>query len=261
MRYLIFLLLFFLFSTHANSQEKRKLIHGIILRDSLPIRDVHIINLKTNTGTISNDFGIFKMPIKLGDSLSISHINFKNSIITITKKNLNSLTLTVNLKEQVTVLKEFTLERSRGIFEQDKDIMTYSGPLVNAKTLHLPYANTTTKVDQSVFKLRSGAVVNLNNLANVFNGDHKRAEILKKLIVEDQQLLKIRKYFTDDFFMTDLQIKQDHINSFLNFCVQKNIIHFFNQTENLRLIKILIKESKSFPQKENSEIKIAFKKN
>ena len=260
MRYLVLFILLFSISKPIISQEKRNLISGKVKLDSLPIHDVHIINLATNLGTISNDYGEFNIPVKLGDRLSVSHLNLNNLIIVITKTNIETLKLTIILSEQITMLDEFTLEKPRGIFDQDKDIMTYNGPPVNAKTLKLPYANIKSKKDKAIFKIRSGAVVSLDNLMNILNGNNKRAKILKKLSIEDEQLLKIRKYFTDDFFITDLQIREDLINSFLNFCVNKNIIHFFKKEDNLILTKILIQESNYFPQKENSEIKLALKK-
>lgn len=61
--------------------------------------------------------------------------------------------------------------------------------------------------------------------------------------------------------MTDLQTQQDQITSFLFFCEQKNSTHCNIQKEKLKYTKILIQENKSLPQKENSEIKISFKKN
>ncbi|AUC84153.1 hypothetical protein CW731_02055 [Polaribacter sp. ALD11] len=261
MRYLILLILLFFFFKPIQSQDKRKLINGEVRLDSIPIHDVHIVNLKSNIGTVTNDTGSFNLPVRLGDSISISHINLKNLIVTITKKNMSSLKLTINLTEQVTALQEFTLEKPRSIFEQDKDIMIYKGPTINAQTLNLPYANTKPKIDNTTFKIRSGAVVNLDNLLNAFNGNNKRAKVLKKITLEDERLLNIRKYFTDDFFITDLQIKQELINSFLNFCLKQNIIYLFNKKDHLRLTQILLKESKSFQQKENFEVKLALKKN
>ena len=261
MRYLILALFLFLFSIPILSQENRKLINGEIKLDSFPIHDVHIINITANTGTISNDLGMFTIPVKLGDRISISHLNLKNVTITITKKNINASEIGITLVEQVTLLEAFTLKKSRGIFEQDTDILTYNGPTVNAQTLKLPYTNTKVNANETVFKARSGAALNLENIFGKLNGEYKRAIALKNLITEDQQLLKIRNFFTDDFFMTDLQIQQEHINLFLNFCLQKNIIQCYIKKEKLKLTKILIQESKSFPQKENSEIKISFKKN
>jgi hypothetical protein len=86
MRYFTLIILLFSYSKPILSQENRKLINGEIKLDSFPIHDVHIINMTTNTGTISNDLGIFTIPVTLGDRLSISHLNLKNVTITITKK-------------------------------------------------------------------------------------------------------------------------------------------------------------------------------
>jgi hypothetical protein len=261
MRYLTILLFLYLFSSTTLSQEKREVINGKVKLAGLPIHDVHITNLNTNIGTISNDLGIFNIPVKQGDSISISHLNLKNLTVIITKKNTDSLTLSITLAEEITTLNAFTLERPRGIFEQDKDILLYDGPTVNAQTLKLPYANTKISTDDAVFKIQSGAVVSLSNLVSVLDGSKKRAKALEKLSFEDAQLKKIRNFFTDDFFMTDLQIQEEYINSFLNFCVKKNIIRFFNKKNNLRLTKILLRESNLFPQKDSSLIKVAFKKN
>ena len=62
----------------------------------------------------------------------------------------------------------------------------------------------------------------------------------------------MRKYFTDDFFITDLQIKKESINPFLNYCIQKNIIYHFTRKNNIIHTKFLIDESRVFPKKINA---------
>lgn len=261
MRFFTILLCLFFLSKTILSQEKRKLIQGEVTLNHLPIYDVHIINLNTKTGTVSNNSGVFNLPAKLGDRLLVSHLNLKELNIVVTEEHLKSLTLKATLIEHTTVLEAFTLERPRGIFEEDKDVITYNGPTINAKILKLPYANSAITADKKVLKIQSGAVVSLDNLASILDGSKKRTEALRKLNIEDTQLRKIRKYFTDDFFITDLQIQQSNINAFLNFCIQKNSIQMFQKKDNLGLTKILLKESNFFPQKDSSQIKIAFKKN
>lgn len=260
MRNCILFILLITFISKTYTQSNRLEIAGIVSLDSLPIKDVHIINLNTNIGTISNDLGEFIIPVKLGDSLSFSHINLKNSVINITKKDLKSLKIDINLTQQIVSLEEFTLEKPRSIFEQDKDIFVYKGPVINAATLNLPYANTVAKEDNAIFKFSSGGVVNLDNLINALNGNNRSAKLLKKIQLEDSRLSSIRKYFSDDFFITDLQIKEEQINPFLNYCIQQNIIYHFNKKENLKVMAILLKQSKSFPLKEASDIKVTLKK-
>lgn len=66
---------------------------------------------------------------------------------------------------------------------------------------------------------------------------------------EDRQLEKIRKHFTDDFFITDLKIKREYINEFLNDCIDKNIINIFKNEDKIKLTKLLMEESKLYPKK------------
>ena len=126
--------------------------------------------------------------------------------------------------------------------------MTGPAVIVNAETLNLPYANSKKKKDDGIIQLSSGAVVSLDNLIGALNGNNRRKKILKKISTEDTVLSKIRKFYTDDFFITDLNIRPENINPFLNYCFKKNIITHYNEKDLLKLTSILMTESKSFPQ-------------
>ncbi|MFY9243179.1 MAG: carboxypeptidase-like regulatory domain-containing protein [Polaribacter sp.] len=238
-------------------QEQRKLIQGIVLLNKNPIFDVHVVNKNSNQGTISNDFGEFEIPVVEGDTLQFKHINLEVAEIFITKNHFENSKIEVHLDEKTYALNEITLEKQKSIFYVDPQIMP--PPTVNAKTLNLPYANVKVKKDYDVLKIRSGAVVSLDNLLNSLNGNNKRRKELQKVTLEDSELVKIRKHFTDDFFITDLNIKQENIYPFLNYCLQKNIIGYFKANNTLKLTRILMAESKTFPLKEESEIRIVQK--
>ena len=203
----------------------------------------------SKVGTITNDNGVFEIPVKIGDRIFVSHLTLQDKLIVITEELLSGKELIINLNEETVALHGFVLEKQRSIFYQDPEITSYKGPTVNATKLNLPYANTTVEKDQSVVKFRAGGVVSLDNLINSLNGNNKRLKQLKKMSEEDLQLEKIRKRFTDDFFITDLKIKKEYINQFLNDCVDKNIIRIFKSDDVLKLTKLLIKESKLYPKK------------
>ncbi|MCL7754236.1 carboxypeptidase-like regulatory domain-containing protein [Polaribacter sp. Z022] len=243
----LYTLLFCLFTT--NAQKKDTYLIGKTVVGKTTIVDVHVINKNTKIGTITNDKGEFEIPVKLGDSLLFSHLNLKNKLVIITSKIINNKALKVNLEEKTIVLKEMVLEKQRSIFYQDPEIITYQGPVVSAKTLNLPYANTKPKEDKAIIKIRSGGVVSLDNLINSINGNNRRLKQLKKMSEEDRQLEKIRKHFTDDFFITDLKIKREYINEFLNDCIDKNIINIFKNEDKIKLTKLLMEESKLYPKK------------
>ncbi|MFL0202613.1 hypothetical protein V2703_02425, partial [Tenacibaculum maritimum] len=79
------------------------------------------------------------------------------------------------------------------------------------------------------------------------SGLSKRREAANKMAKEDELLNAIRKYFTDDFFITDLSIKKAYINRFLNYCIDKNIIYYYRKENQLKLVEVLLSESKKFP--------------
>jgi hypothetical protein len=250
--------IFLFFIVIMYSQEKRKLISGKILLENTIITDVHIINKNTKLGTITNDDSWFEIPVSIGDSLQFTHVNLKEKHIVITKEIFRKKTLEIELEEQTYSLNEITLEKPRSIFYKDPEMMPPK--VVNSKTLKLPYANVIAKEDLSIINFRSGGVVSLDNLMNSLNGNNKRKKELKKITLEDSKLDKIRKYFTDDFFIKDLHIKEEHINSFLNYCYKKNIITFYNRNENITVTEILMNESKTFPQTMSADTLIVLKK-
>ncbi|WP_158838588.1 hypothetical protein [Polaribacter sp. L3A8] len=249
MKQILTLLTLFICLTFLNAQEKRKLIVGKIVLDSLSIVNMHIINQNTNIGTISNDKGAFEIPVHLGDTLFCSHLKYQDKIIIITDKTIVNRKINISLEEKTVVLKEMVLEKQQSIFYQDPEITTYKGPIVNAEKLNLPYANTFAKEDKSIINFSSGAAISLDNLIGALNGSKKREKQLKEMALEDSELIKIRKHFTDDFFITDLKIKKLYINQFLNDCIDKNIIPIFKRDNKLDVLKLLMKESQLFPHK------------
>ena len=244
------LLFFFLLSTIISfSQEKRKLINGTIKFNSDFKGDVHIINKNTSIGTISNNSGWFEIPVMKGDSLFFSHINLKKKTILITEKNFLNGEIEIELEEKTYDLKEITFVKPKSMFEIYNEGKRYKGPKVNAITLGLPFTKSKVKKETAIVSINSGAVVSLDNLINSLNGNNRRKKQLLKLSNEDRVLAKIRKHFTDDFFVTDLKIRKENINPFLNYCVRKKIISLYKNEESIKLTTILITESKEFTQK------------
>ncbi|QTE22929.1 carboxypeptidase-like regulatory domain-containing protein [Polaribacter cellanae] len=254
-------LLFFLFITISYttiSQNKNRLVSGKVLLELVPVSDVHIVNLTNSIGTVSNEFGYFKIPVKIGDSLSFSHLNFTKKHLLITEKNISEENLEIKLTEKTVELKEITLQKPRSIFYVDKEILQPNAH-VDAKSLNLPYANTKQQKDNSIVSLNSGVAFSVDNIINSLNGNNKRAKVLKKMSAKDQQLSKIRKYVTDDFFITDLQIRKENINLFLNYCLNKNILFVYKKRNKLQFIQFLINQSKKFSQKLTSDKNILSK--
>lgn len=239
--------LILLFSvTLIYGQEKRNLISGKVFFNKIAISDVHVVNKNSNKGTNTNDSGWFEITVNKGDTIQISHINLQKKLILITSEIILKRKLNINLEERIEVLDEITLGKQKNMLYVEPSL--YPAPVVNAKTLKLPFANSNVKKDDAIFKMESGAVVSLDNLINSLNGNNRRKKMLQKAKQEDLTLLQIRKQYTDDFFITDLKIKKENINRFLNYCFKKKVIYFYKSKKHLKLTKILVDESKKFTQ-------------
>ncbi|MDB0603355.1 hypothetical protein PL373_19915 [Tenacibaculum maritimum] len=241
---LLFTLLFILSVTFA--QEGKHLIKGKILLQNIPVSDVHITNKNTKAGTISNNYGIFEIYASKGDSISFSHVNLRNKTLVIDAKKLDIPFFIVPLTEKSIILNEVVVGENKSIFYIDKNIASHSTD-INAITLKLPYAKKIKKNKETPIKINAGISFSLDHILSQVSGISKRIEAANKMAKEDELLSAIRKYFTDDFFITDLSIKKAYINHFLNYCIDKNIIYHYKKENQLKLVEILLSESRKFP--------------
>ena len=200
--------LIFLVSFYSYSQQYTVSGH-VKDTNNLPIAFCNVtlfeLDNKSNIkGTTTGDEGFFEIPVKEKDTLLISHIKYKNVVIRISKEMITSKFITINLIEKTTELNEITIGKQKSIIERYNSIKSYEGPKVTAKSLGLPFANAKPKKDETIVSFQSGGVVSLDNLINALNGNNRRKKQLLKLQKQDRDLERIRKYFTDSFFVAKI---------------------------------------------------------
>lgn len=240
-------ILFTIITTTILSQNNQKIISGRIYLDSIPVQDVHIINKKLDIGTVSNEKGKFEILASKNDILIISHLNIEFKEQMITAKNISTKKINIYLNSKNYMLDEVVLEKRKGIFEIDKDILPHNAPIVNAKTLKLPYANSKKPDKDKTIEIESGLSVSVVGLINALNENTKRKKLLRKLKIEDKNIKKIRQYFTDGFFIQQLNIKKESINPFIEYCISKGIMNLYHKDKFLELTSVLIDNSKNSP--------------
>lgn len=239
------------------AQNNAQIVSGTIYLDSLALEDVHIINPKLDIGSVSDKKGRFEILAAKGDVLIISHVNFEYKEHVITEDDLRSQQINIHLDSKTYMLDEIVLKKKKGIFEVDKDILIYKGPIVNAQTLKLPYAKNQQIKGKKTVAINSGLSVSLGGLVNALNGNTKQKKVFKKLKIEDENIIKIRKHFTDSFFIYQLKITKENINPFLEFCISKGIINLYRKDKFLELTTVLLDNSKNSPyllHKENTRV-------
>ena len=83
-----------------------------MLRDSTSLlKNVHVVNLNTEKGTFSNDYGQYRIVVSLGDTLRFSSVEYETVKKTITDRIYFSKKLNLVLKNKNYVLNEIVVKK------------------------------------------------------------------------------------------------------------------------------------------------------
>ncbi|WP_176027339.1 TonB-dependent receptor [Aquimarina sp. TRL1] len=81
----------------------------VVSRDNIPVTEAHIFNVNDKHHTHTNEKGAFKLaPVTIGDTLVISHVNYKKKTIVVSDFKPTTIILEENLVtlEEITIRKE-----------------------------------------------------------------------------------------------------------------------------------------------------------
>ena len=102
-------LLFFIILGANCIAQNNSILNGTVHSDKLTVKDVHIINLNSSIGTISNNNGQFKISAQVNDILLFSSIQYERIKITVTEQMLSSEDFNIEFKSLVNMLDEVTI--------------------------------------------------------------------------------------------------------------------------------------------------------
>lgn len=241
------LLLFILFCISFSSIAQETIeLKGKIINQFQTIDGVTVINIRTDWATVSNELGVFKMRVSIGDTLEIGAVHFETEKVVISSKIYEAGTYEIYLIPNVTELDEVQLSNSfmKGMLYQDatsfaldpskidynpdssKPISAEKRRLYSATSKHRPLGGSYTKPTLAV---------SLDGLLNAFSGKTKR---LRKHVAISEYALKIkelRSYYADTMFTESLKMPIDRIDDFLMYLFKDathlNRIAHYNKLE------------------------------
>lgn len=230
----------------AHSQENRTLISGKIKNDSIPIENVHIINKNSNKGTITNALGQFKISVTTKDTLMISDIQFQSKIIIISQDHILTKYIEINLLELTNELDEVVVKQFDDMSEELGLPNAGKKPLnkLDRNLNHYSQKSTPVVILEALLFKPGG----IDDVYNIISGNRKRDRKLKALIQEDQitagnmeYVRKIREHFQDDFFINSVKLNEEHINSYIYYCLTLNIGPLYDKGRLIEVIDIFLK--------------------
>ena len=222
------------------------LIDGFVESDSVQLQDIHILNLSTRQGTISNLNGQFRITVSVNDTLIFSGIQFHTLGLIVDEKIIDNRMLKIDLKPKIEELTEIELKGHDldGLFYIDTKRMRDSLPLVSDDAVN--FSNQGYDDPRS-----SNYVVPAANLVNLVSmiGKKKRKENREEANLNQkkrQAPANLRNELGDDVFVYQMSIPKIHIEPFIRYCQKKKIIDLYVEGRLMEVIDILIKEKDNY---------------
>lgn len=243
---LLFLTLLVGFTSKAQDDE-RVLLRGKVLYRNTNVQNENVINSTAERATITNDQGEFAIPVKLGDQLVFTAVNYQIEVVQITQEILDKNRLVVEVTEKVTALEEVVVrpENQEEFLElrneEFKEYQYETDPTADIENIAL---------DPTVRGMQDGL-----NFVNIFKALYslvsgEKAEEPRPLLMSDV----LRQLYEEEFFLVDLKLKKEEIQPFLYYCDEKmpapNLLRRDNEFE---LLEFLVNQSEAFRAEISSE--------
>ena len=260
------LILIFSLSLSLYAQKKSHIIKGSVIDSIGLVIDANIINLNTKDGTFANDFGRFKIRVRLGDTLLISSVQHYTKKHIVKKEEFNSkkvsIQLTTNSYElDEVVLKENNLSKRLAIDakKRKKDLSEKKADEFKKILEEAPKAGVTKSIgSQPEDRGLAGEITRRVDPTKSFRGfgfgfglgkrKNKTKIKISKLNEKNRFHNNVIKKVTLDFFKT-LKIPKNLITHFLSNCDEIKIKELLRNDKTLELMKYLKKVSNRYLNK------------
>ena len=235
------LLVFFLIFQVIAFAQDRIPIKGRLIYRNVNVVAANVVNITAQINTITDGEGAFEIPVKTGDEVVFSSVQYMIRTVEITPEIIQKNRLIITVNEKINALEEVVItpddtEKFLNLKEEEFKGFDYE-------------RDKSTRLENTI--VRQGQ---LNNGLNLINLAKLIAKIVSNKTEEEKRNLKpseILSYIFDiSFFKSDLELRDDQIVGFLehiddNLPSQK----LLNQSQQFQLIDYLIMQSKKYRSK------------
>ena len=229
-----------MFQVVAFAQD-RVSIKGRLIYRNINVVAANVVNITAQINTITNGEGAFEIPVKNGDEVVFSSVQYMIRTVKITPEIIQKNRLIITINQKINALEEVVVtpddaEKFLDLKEEEFKGFNYD-------------SDKSTRLENSI--VRQGQLKNGINLINV-------AKLIAKLVSnkteEEKRNLKpsevLSYVFDKSFFSSDLELKDDQIVGFLEH-IDNNLPSqkLLNQSQQFQLIDYLILQSKKYRSK------------
>ncbi len=237
----IFLLLFLGFITISGWSQDETSIKGKVLNASndVALINVHVVNLNTVKGTLSDTKGDFSIKASVNDTLYFSYLGFKSIRVRVTNDWLKFGEIRIKMTELSIALEEVLVRpvQLTGYVEVDaKLIPIYDNHRYRIAGMGSGYEGGNTQPG-AVSKVLSSIFNPADFLYNVFGKRPHQMKKLRKMKEDDEIRSLLQSKFDRETLMAVLQLEKVDIDEILNNCsYSKDFIRTANDLQILDAI-------------------------
>lgn len=223
MKYFV-VFLFISLSTFLFAQEssKNELISGTIVEDLLlkPLPNVHVLNMNSVRGSITNEKGVFEINAKVNDTLFISIVGFQSLRVRVTNDWIKSKKTQIKLTERAVALEEVivTPYNLTGYLEVDAKLI----PVKENRQYGisgLPYGYEIGNSSPNAFNRVMGSIFNpADMLYNLFGKKPAELKKLQELKKDDTIRIMLESKFDRETIAVLLGVNKNDIPEILARC-------------------------------------------
>tara|TARA_B100001063_G_C16723794_1_gene535108 strand:- start:29 stop:835 length:807 start_codon:yes stop_codon:yes gene_type:complete len=256
----IVLLLLLTTSSSLLAQKDNFWLYGKLKDSSSVVKNANIINLKTNKGTFSNDFGDYKIIVSVGDTLQFSSVQHKTIYRIVNNFVYRSEVLDVFMISSTYELDEVVLKRNDldGFLSLDLK-KTPEDRKAEALKKTMDFSKVNMNIIYNGDYIDQNVKPPLNNVDPIaafagagsgtvipFKYSERLWALRRDLEFKTKFPSMLLSEFGEPFFDNDLKIPRNKYFNFLEYCNPLGIEDLFKQNRKIELIKILKKESISY---------------
>ncbi len=236
-----------LITSTCFAQENTIQLIGTLKGKSIDVSSIVVTNKNLNIHKETNEFGVFEIPVRLGDSIVVSAVHIQKETLIISKKIVLDKKVNIELTSQVNLLEEVVLNSV--LSDAALDFSAAYKPDTNPDLIAMRKQED--KNFGNVDPLASSNNSSINILA-VFSLVSK---LFKKKTKSKREKIKEWNTFTESiieefgvsFFTEELHLSEIKINEFLMYCSdQKDIVKLYTNKEKLVLMDLFYKEINNY---------------
>lgn len=217
------------------------------------IENIHVFNISTSRGTLTDQAGRFKIPASIGDTLTTSSIQFVDRKIVVSLEHFVSKTIIIELQELTNQLDEIFLKSHSltGNLEKDAGSIT-TPPVVNAVSLGI-IDKEIRVLTQSERQLKTAQSGFLDPLINSFSG---RTKMLKMRVEADRKnklIESILEKFPENYIIEQFGIDPEKVYDFLYYCETHPEFSDIAKKDAITILHFLKQQAENFLEIENEE--------